>query len=209
MRVASNNIEVVFGKGIGHVIEDLLMHASKRIWIMSPWISEKYADFLISKKNKGLEVKVFTSDNFRIESHKRAVKKLFNVRYEWNKITIFVLIAYLSILIVLSFLITPAFLVFSILAAPAKKWLKKTNVEKIIDVEIFDNIASLTHAKIYVIDDKVVIASANLTESGFYKNLEAATIIRDEEVVKNIENYLSNLVHNPSIRKVELSKLSL
>lgn len=209
MRIASGNIEVVFGRGIGHVLEEFLMNANKKIWVMSPWLSERYAEFLVQKKNKGLDVKVFTSNNFKIKSHRNAVKRLLKFRHSWNFKVIGFVFASLAIISLLAFLFWPGIVVFGLLLAPLKNKLKKVDMEKKIDLEVYDNITSLTHAKIYLIDDVAIITSANFTDSGFYKNLEAATIVRDETLVKNLENYFKSLQNNPSIRRVDINKLRI
>ncbi len=47
--------------------------------------------------------------------------------------------------------------------------------------------APLPHAKIYVIDDVALVGSANLTEAGMWRNLELAIVLREPDLVKEIE----------------------
>ena len=47
------------------------------------------------------------------------------------------------------------------------------------------------HAKVFLIDDVVVLGSANATYAGIRKNFETVTICRDLEIVMEVENYFA------------------
>lgn len=58
MLIKKGNIEVSIGKAVGHVFEDLLISAKRRLWVVSPWISPEYADLILKKKAEGVDVQV-------------------------------------------------------------------------------------------------------------------------------------------------------
>ncbi|NPA77025.1 MAG: hypothetical protein GXN93_04720, partial [Candidatus Diapherotrites archaeon] len=88
MQIKTKKVEFYFGRGVGMVLESLLAKAKKRVWIVSPWISEKYARALNKLADKGVDVKVVTSDDTGNHAHRRALRELIglNVMEETEEI---------------------------------------------------------------------------------------------------------------------------
>ncbi|NPA76560.1 MAG: hypothetical protein GXN93_02295, partial [Candidatus Diapherotrites archaeon] len=80
MQIKTKKVEFYFGRGVGMVLESLLAKAKKRVWIVSPWISEKYARALNKLADKGVDVKVVTSDDTGNYAHRRALRELIGLR---------------------------------------------------------------------------------------------------------------------------------
>ncbi len=60
-----------FGQGIGRDIVEKIRRAKNRIWVVSPFISERYAKLLKSKYEEGVDVRVITVSNVDIECARR------------------------------------------------------------------------------------------------------------------------------------------
>ena len=56
-----------FGYGVGKEIIDKIKSAKSRIWIVSPFISEKYAELLKLKCEEGLDVKIITISEINLD----------------------------------------------------------------------------------------------------------------------------------------------
>ncbi|MBR9681972.1 MAG: hypothetical protein GOV00_04210 [Candidatus Altiarchaeota archaeon] len=68
-------------------------------------------------------------------------------------------------------------------------FLKPFFLRKGVRVKILPN---TFHAKVFLIDDVVVLGSANLTYSGLRKNFEMVTVCRDWDTVTDVTQYLSD-----------------
>lgn len=56
--------------------------------------------------------------------------------------------------------------------------------------------SKLLHAKLMIIDDKIVIVgSHNYTKNAFNINFEASVILRDEETTRKFKNYFENFFY--------------
>ena len=172
-------MEFYAGKGAGDKIWELVLSAKSHAYIISPWLGKKEVKGLKELRNKRVCVKVVTK-----EKENNAVKLL-----ETRKIDLFiVLIAFLLMGagITLSVLYRPFVMLIplSILLLPFsfKKalpdWVK-------IDEEL--------HAKIYIVDDVVVLSSANLTSSGRKRNVEFVLVLRGQEA-REVLSQLSPLM---------------
>jgi hypothetical protein len=52
----SENVEFSFGKGVGSKIYDALNNADHSVFVLTPYISQGYIDFLLRKKQEGVNV---------------------------------------------------------------------------------------------------------------------------------------------------------
>ncbi len=68
--------KVYTGRDCGKVIEPLLRKARKRIWIVTPYLSEDYASILVSKAREGVDIRVLVVD---LSENRRAIKLLGQV----------------------------------------------------------------------------------------------------------------------------------
>jgi len=58
------------------------------------------------------------------------------------------------------------------------------------------------HAKVALVDEVVLISSANLTEDAFNRNMELGAIVYDEEFVGRVAAYISALIMENSFNRV-------
>ena len=57
------------GSDAGSLIEPMLWNAKKAVWVISPWLGKKYAEQLASLSQRGIEVRIITSNqDYNIES---------------------------------------------------------------------------------------------------------------------------------------------
>jgi phosphatidylserine/phosphatidylglycerophosphate/cardiolipin synthase-like enzyme len=55
------NVEFSFGKGVGSKIYDAINNAKHSVFILTPYISQGYIDFLLRKKQEGINVSLVTT----------------------------------------------------------------------------------------------------------------------------------------------------
>ena len=56
------------------------------------------------------------------------------------------------------------------------------------------------HAKVAVIDDQVVLSSANLTDDAFNRNLEIGTLFSNDEVLQRLRDHFDRLCADGTLR---------
>jgi phosphatidylserine/phosphatidylglycerophosphate/cardiolipin synthase-like enzyme len=55
------NVEFSFGKGVGSKIYDAINNANHSVFVLTPYISQGYIDFLLRKKQEGVNVSLVTT----------------------------------------------------------------------------------------------------------------------------------------------------
>src|SRR5437870_46583 len=55
------NVEFSFGKGVGSKIYDAINNAKHSVYVLTPYISQGYIDFLLRKKQDGVSVSLVTT----------------------------------------------------------------------------------------------------------------------------------------------------
>lgn len=85
------------------------------------------------------------------------------------------------------------------------------------DIEAFENIlenkdkvynSQLLHAKFYIFDDKyTIVTSANLTKSGFQRNIEYGVLIEDKKLVDQTIYDYNKIRDNPNTGKIEIERI--
>ncbi len=207
MLIKKGDFEISIGKGVGHVLEDLIFSSKERIWIVSPWISKKYSEIIKEKANKGVDVKLLTSNDFSNNSHKRAVSDLVDFRRKLRKFP-----AYASFLLSLILLSLSAFDIIWLAFIPLPVFVFFFygicfEAKPKIDLYIFDRKKEFTHSKIYILDNVSAVGSANLTENGLWRNIETIVIIKDKEITEEIRSIFNNIKENPFLKRIELESL--
>ena len=228
MELKAGNVEFYFGRGVGMIIEGLLAKARSRVWVVSPWISEKYARALNKLASKGVKVRVTTSDDTANAAHRKAVKELVRekevlqekeVNYS-NDWLFFVGLFFIFISgIILPFSTSASFsfallgvcgVVASILVSRKRK-ITTTSYEPDPNVELhifnWGGGDEQLHSKMYIVDDVVIVGSANLTESGLFRNIEFVAVIKDPELIKEIEELYEEIVEHPIWEKREIKDI--
>ncbi len=228
MELRTKNVEFYFGRGVGMIIEGLLAKAKKRVWVVSPWISEKYARALNKLASRKVDVKVVTSDDYNNWSHRRALDILFHeqefVKTEVEETNNGIL-AILGLLFFLAGLgsvftnvgVAAILLGIGTLLAIIYFGTSSTREREILSVKPYPLVElyifnwgggdEQLHSKIYIIDDVAIIGSANLTESGLFRNIEFVAVIRNPELIKEIEDLFEEIVEHPIWEKREIEEV--
>ncbi len=201
--IKKGDIELSMGKAVGHVLEDELIGVKNRMWIITPWISKEYARLLLKKKEDGVDVKLITTDE---NSNKDSLLYLIEKRVEPSYSNIPPCIKPLSVLMILSsivfiksesglwFILMIGGFILAYLAFSTKTVYVPKIPLTIIAKQGYDD---FTHSKIYILDKKAVVGSANLTKKGLWHNWESIAIIKNENIVKEIARVFETLETHP------------
>ncbi|MBA7501440.1 Cardiolipin synthase A [subsurface metagenome] len=176
-----DNVEVSIGKAVGHIFEDLLISAKKRLWVISPWIAPEYAELAVKKKRDGVDVQIVTTDH---PINNAAIKKLLETKVEVTEGKI------------LGFI-------------PTRKE-RTYHISKIGEDNLIVQYQSarFTHAKIYIVDDIGVIGSVNLTWKGLWYNIEVLVVIKDKKAVEKLIEKFHNIKEHPLMKKRGIEELA-
>ena len=161
-----NDAEVKIGT-CKNIIMSSLESAKEEIIVVSPWISEGYAKMLKERKDEGLNVEVYTSDQMETGNHRDALKYLTSEKRRSSTSRIG-LLSILGILLGLIggnigfFLSRPlliiASLVVGIVSAVSFIMLRRSSVTWSPAVDHLEVYSSRLHSKIYIADDDVIIS---------------------------------------------------
>ncbi len=228
MEIRTKNVEFYFGRGVGMILEGLLAKAKKRVWVVSPWISEKYARALNKLADRKIKVRVVTSDDIGNSAHRTALEELIGeievteteeqeYRHDWllalGGLTAFVglMIVSFDITLALSLMSLGGLGVFFYFVLTGKRTVEYTTYEPDPKVELhifnWGGGEEQLHSKIYIIDNVAVVGSANLTESGLFRNIEFVAVIRDPDMVKEIEEVFKEIVEHPVWEKRNVEEI--
>jgi len=228
MELKTKNVEFYFGRGVGMIIEGLLAKAKKRLWIVSPWISEKYARALNKLADKNVKVRVVTSDDTNNSAHRKALEELIGEKelvQEEEEEYKFGLLLWGGLLFgLLGFVVLPfdtlSGLFYMVLGGlgvlfyfitSGKRKIKNIAHEPDPKVELhifnWGGGDEQLHSKMYIVDDVAIVGSANLTESGLFRNIEFVAVIRDPELIKEIEELFEEIVEHPIWEKREIKDI--
>lgn len=64
------------------------------------------------------------------------------------------------------------------------------------------------HAKVAIIDDTVLVSSANLTDDAFNRNLELGVMVRDREFLLSVQSHLTALIADKTLELLQQGELS-
>ena len=179
------------GKGVGREIEPLLRKAKRRIWVASPFISEKYAKLLIRKANEGVDVRVITTSKSAklLRSKKFKAIKVFTLLTSLLSsaepfllplpLALTLYLFRLEGILVVSLGILISFLFKSHL--PLVTFLSLYVLMKRERLKVAVTPKTFVHSKLYIIDDVAISGSANLTVSGLWRNYETVTVFEGKE----------------------------
>lgn len=186
MKISGEDFEIHISRGVGSVLEDSLRTAEKRLWIVSPWISPEYADFMVNKKEKGVDVQLITSLETQ---NKGAFSKL--LKKEKRKVTKKVLGLIPSEKIHTYFV---SKLGKGNLVVFKSKW-KGHRSER------------FTHTKIYIWDDSSAMGSVNFTKSGFWNNVETLWFTKNKRTTEKIAEAFQKLKNHPMMNRAEMKEI--
>lgn len=186
LKINKEDFEIQISRGVGSTLEDFLRSADERLWIVSPWISPEYAEFIVSKKNDGLDVQLATS----LESSNRgAFQKLIEKRKKKTEEKILGFIPFEKTnTYFVPLLGEDNFVVF-------KPGWRGTRKER------------FTHTKIYVCDNGSAIGSVNLTKAGLWDNVETLWLTKDSETTEKIGEAFQNIKTHPLMEKASIREI--
>ena len=70
------NVEFSFGKGVGSKIYDAINNAKNSVYVLTPYISQGYIDFLLRKKQEGINVSLVTTTEAKKGDMNEIYKKI-------------------------------------------------------------------------------------------------------------------------------------
>ncbi len=154
-------MKVFSGKGVGKIVEDTIKSSKRFLVAVSPWISEKYAKALFKKSREGVNVIVVTTKDSE-KTFLKLIKKYCSKKPSKK-------------LLLLGLLLLPFVIgLFILLIAILKSKSAKTKGGKIKIIIVDENF--FVHVKAYINEKYAIIGSANLTESGLWKNVEILSV---------------------------------
>ncbi len=193
-------MKVECGKEVGDALLREIKKVKKRIYVVSPYLSEEMIELLRRKAQEGVDVKLLTNDVKALKAGdktrtKRSIKEGLKEEIEtfftvifWTFVLGMAAAAYkplqkaIAVLIALIFTLYFFYLNYKALSffwglftRPFRK--SETSFEVKIPLDF-------VHAKLYIVDEKAYMGSANFTKSGMYSNVEClAEMGKDEAEV--------------------------
>jgi phosphatidylserine/phosphatidylglycerophosphate/cardiolipin synthase-like enzyme len=183
---------------------------SKKLIIISPWISEETAKILLDLAARNIEVNLITT-NDSSEFHIRGLKNLISVekrtKREGNK-----LLAKLGIFLFIFgiFLTLISFFGIILLIFGIFLFLKyRTIFEKIYFPKIKNLIITKEklHAKLILTERLIGIGSPNFTYSGLTNNIESFAWIEDKEIYNKLVDEINKLIEKLKENSVEYREI--
>jgi len=183
------SIEVRCGKGLrDFVLENV--YSSRRVFIVSPWISRETAKILVDLASRGVEVHLVTT-NDPLPSHVRGLTTLIGVKKEVKKLGKpgFARAGFYMFIVGLILLLTlqPLGAILSI--AGLFLYLR---YRPVFEEHYYPRISELIvtssklHAKIILTESAVGLGSLNFTEAGLTENIECFTWIREPSIYNKV-----------------------
>jgi predicted transcriptional regulator len=183
------SIEVKCGKGLrDFVLENI--YSSRRVFIMSPWISRETAKTLVDLASRGVEVSLITT-NDPLPSHVKGLTTLISVEKRLKKpgkprlaragLCMLIVGGLLGIALPplgVALFITGLFLLLRY--APVFEELYYPRISELIVT------SSKLHAKLILTESAVGLGSLNFTEAGLTENIECFTWIREPSIYSKI-----------------------
>jgi phosphatidylserine/phosphatidylglycerophosphate/cardiolipin synthase-like enzyme len=183
---------------------------SKKLIIISPWISEETAKSLLDLTSKNIDITLITT-NDSSEFHKRGLKNLISIerkiRKEGNDILakLGILLSIFGILLALINLLGIVLFILGFFL-----FLKfRTIFEEIYFPKIKDLIITKErlHAKLILTEKLIGIGSPNFTHSGLISNIESFAWIEDEEAYDKILDEIKKLVEKLKENSVDYREI--
>lgn len=188
MLIEADDFDLSVGKGVGHILEDKIINAQERIWIVSPYFGSKdYADLLAEKTAEGVETRMVVAPG-----GDRRAERVFDLLYEEK-----------------TRVEKTSFFGLGIFTRRKKKPYMKRRID---DLRILRGKSGkwgehrFLHSKIYVIDDEVAVGSANFSKSGFWENFESMIILKNSEHVSKFEDVFEKVRSHPMLEEQPVPK---
>ncbi|MFP4118138.1 MAG: phospholipase D family protein [Candidatus Woesearchaeota archaeon] len=217
MDIEKTGAHVYLGRDAGRDCMDSIKHADSTVKIVSPYLSPKYIRKLLKLHEKGIKIRLITSDHIEEKDeeldHKDLIKQECHVDETRHLVRIGIIslasIAFIISLIMLSSerLTGIIILLSSIILGTASFFFIRTKYYSyfpVIDLKVFDSSADnegkrgyLIHSKIYIIDDSVAyLGSMNFTRNGFVNSYESSIKLKEKKAVRKVSEEFDWLFDN-------------
>lgn len=157
------------GKSCGKQIRERIERATKRVWVLSPYVDEAMTLDIMRAKDRGVDVKIITSEDAlkRLRSARcnATVKELLVDAGKEEKIH-----------------------------AHTYKYFRRSENAQFLHFLRSSKYVSYVHAKMFLVDDRLYIGSVNCTSGGFTDNLEIRFLTEDKDAVSSAEMFIGNLL---------------
>jgi phosphatidylserine/phosphatidylglycerophosphate/cardiolipin synthase-like enzyme len=183
------SIEVKCGKGLrDFVLENI--YSSKRVFIVSPWISRETAKILVDLASRGVEVSLITT-NDPLPSHVKGLTTLISVERRLKKpgkprlarAGLYMIIIGGLLGIALPPLGVALFITGLLLYLRYRPVFEEHYYPRISELIVT---SSKLHAKIILTESAVGLGSLNFTEAGLTENIECFTWIREPSIYSKV-----------------------
>jgi predicted transcriptional regulator len=189
------SIEVKCSKGLrDFVLKNI--YSSRKITIVSPWISEETAKILIDLTSLGVEVGLITT-NDPLPSHVKGLSMLINVERRVKKsgrprlavlgVLLFVIGIPLLILPPVGLPILSFGLFLYLKYKPVYEELYYSRLKELLVT------SSKLHAKLILTENAIGLGSLNFTEAGLTSNIECFIWITDQSIYNKIVEDINTL----------------
>jgi len=189
------SIEVKCSKGLrDFVLKNI--YSSRKITIVSPWISEETAKILIDLTSLGVEVGLITT-NDPLPSHVKGLSMLINVERKVKKsgrprlavlgVLLFVIGIPLLILPPVGLPILSFGLFLYLKYKPVYEELYYSRLKELLVT------SSKLHAKLILTENAIGLGSLNFTEAGLTSNIECFIWITDQSIYNKIVEDINTL----------------
>ena len=216
MEIKNVLTKIILWKGVGKDIEHSFANAKQRIYAVTPWISKEIAE-LLAKKSKELgedNVKIILVED---ESNYNALKNIAKRRINLNEFIItlfFTVFSFITALYTLRlFFISHSYMMLAVsfILFIASILFYASMRESFNVIYPFSLIIQrrkgnnyFLHSKLYIVDNHAYITSANLTQSGLWKNIESLVSIEDKNAVEELIKFVESVERK--IEKVDPSE---
>lgn len=155
-----------------------MIKSSRKMQIVSPYIDEYYADFML--RNSGRTEFYVISSSLDENARKMLSGKSSRIILSAYAI-VFALLLYFEIAVGIGgYLLATPFVLFLFFAS-RHMYIARRKMRIRLKVP-----SRFVHAKMYISEDQAVSGSANLTYKGTHSNIEHINIIRDREEVERL-----------------------
>ncbi|MGC8676209.1 MAG: phospholipase D-like domain-containing protein [Candidatus Micrarchaeia archaeon] len=182
-RISGKGHEYDYGDR-SYVAVDKLIKESKSLCIISPYIDEYYAKYLV-KHAKGKRIRIISSSISR-----RAEKRL--ARRSLKRLAAFLLAVAMLNYALAGSGIEPLVGMASVLCSSAYVLVYLSDATNKMGISL-KTPRQFVHAKLYIGDNFAVEGSANLTFAGMHKNIEQTRRIENSEEVQALRNDFERL----------------
>lgn len=178
------------GRNSYRYIDPLITAKSKRLLIVSPYISANYFR-LLNSVSKRKRVRVITALNSLKEYERLRLKR----RRAMRKMLAFAPILAISIAAIIEYPAHHAFAswILVVTIAAMVSLIVSTRLSRSANIEVRIPLRGFVHEKLYISDNEAVMGSANLTHNGTHENVEQIERVTDKARIAQLAGHFEEL----------------